>query len=360
MNSRFSSAMQRATEALRGSTLAEAADRLRTSFGGVAADTAGGNPQSAESPRKALGETLADIAARMPGIGMPGPEPEEAPLPEGARFDAGTFACAAGRREYRVYLPRLTGRPRGLILMLHGCTQTPVDFAIGTGMNRLAEHHGLIVVYPAQPRSANVNACWNWFSTDDQERGAGEPAILAGLTRELCERHDVPAGKVFVAGLSAGAAMAVILGRSYPDLFAAVGAHSGLPYKAANTAHGAFAAMAGSPAAMQDASGPPPPTIVFHGSADSTVAPANGGRIASQANPGGAEVIDGGNAGGRSFTRTSVLAADGTPAMEHWQIDGLGHAWSGGVPAGSYTDAEGPDASAEMLRFFLGLPRRGE
>ena len=120
MNSRFSSAMQRATEALRSSTLAEAADRLRTSFGGVAADTAGGNPQSAESPRKALGETLADIAARMPGIGMPGPEPEEAPLSEGARFDAGTFACAAGRREYRVYLPRLTGRPRGLILMLHG------------------------------------------------------------------------------------------------------------------------------------------------------------------------------------------------------------------------------------------------
>lgn len=362
MKTQFNAAMRRATELVRSGDLSAATDLIRSSLGS-APETAGATtaprPGPAKSLRKGLGQTLSDLAARMPK-GMPGGVAEEAPLSDGASFDEGTFACAAGSRDYRVYVPQMAGAPKGMILMLHGCTQSPVDFANGTGMNRLADQHGLIVVYPAQPRSANMNACWNWFQTGDQERDTGEPAILAGMTQELRDRHKVPASRVFVAGLSAGAAMAVILGRTYPELFAGVGVHSGLPYKAANTAPAAFAAMGGSPAAAQPAPARPLPTIVFHGSDDRTVDVVNGSRIAEEARPGGAEVIDGGNAGGRSFTRTSVLSQAGKPTLEYWQIEGLGHAWSGGDSSGSYTDPEGPDASAEMVRFFLELPRKGE
>ncbi|WP_323764242.1 PHB depolymerase family esterase [Marinovum sp.] len=361
MTPRFTSAMRRATDLVRSGDLSAATDMIRNTLGGGETAAAGAKtPAPAQaSPRKGLGQTLSDLAARMPHGTMPTPA-QEAPLPKGARFDAGNYACAQGSRDYRVYVPALTGAPRGMIVMLHGCTQSPVDFANGTKMNRLADQHGLIVVYPEQPRSANMNACWNWFQASDQERDGGEPAILAGLTRELRERHAVPQDKVFVAGLSAGAAMAVILGRSYPDLYSGVGAHSGLPYKAADTMAGAFAAMGGKPSSAPAASGTPVPTIVFHGSADTTVAPVNGDRIAEETRPEGAEVIDGGNAGGRSFTRTSVLSDSGHAAMEYWNVAGLGHAWSGGHPSGSHTDAQGPDASAEMVRFFLNLPRQGE
>lgn len=358
MTPRFTSAMRRATELVRSGDLSAATDLIRDSLGGGAPAPAGDSPAQGKA-RQPLGQTLAELAARRPAGGMPGTA-EEAPLPEGARFEAGSFTCTAGSRDYRVYVPALEGPPVGMILMLHGCTQAPVDFANGTGMNRLADRHGLVVVYPEQPRSANINLCWNWFSAADQERDAGEPAILAGLTRELRERHAVPEGKVFVAGLSAGAAMAVILGRSYPEVISGVGAHSGLPYKAADSMAGAFAAMGGKPSTAPAVKGAPVPTIVFHGSADSTVAPVNGDRIAEETGAKGAEVIDGGNAGGRSFTRTSVLSDEGHPAMEYWNVDGLGHAWSGGHPSGSHTDAQGPDASAEMVRFFLDLPRRGE
>ncbi|MDN5568588.1 MAG: PHB depolymerase family esterase [Paracoccus sp. (in: a-proteobacteria)] len=280
-----------------------------------------------------------------------------ADLPQGASFADDSFTCAAGTRRYRVYVPASAEQGvTGLVLMLHGCTQTPEDFAAGTRMNALAEDHRLVVVYPHQSRGDNAQSCWNWFSRGDQQRDRGEPAILSGLTRQVIDRHGVPADRVFVAGLSAGAAMAVILGQSYPDLFAAVGAHSGLPHGAARDVASAFAAMAGQ-GAEAPATGTAIRTIVFHGTADMTVHPSNGDKIVRHAlDCGPAQSLqrdEQGQTEGRSFNRSVTLGDDGRPAVEHWVVTGMGHAWSGGHPSGSYTDAKGPDASAQMVRFFL-------
>ncbi len=311
--------------------------------------------------RSGLRETLEKLVTAKPmhGLhGLRGAEPPEPVLPEGARFDRATFNCAQGSREYRVFVPKLaTQRPAGMIMMLHGCTQSPVDFANGTDMNRVADENGLIVVYPAQSRGANMQSCWNWFDAADQHTGAGEPAILAALARQMQREHDVPEGRVFVAGLSAGAAMAVILGRTYPEVFAGVGAHSGLAYKAATDMPSAFAAMGGKLAPFDAARKHPVATIVFHGTADSTVHAANGQRIADEARPNGVEVVQDGHSNGRSFTRSII--ADGDMPSEHWRIAGLGHAWSGGKSTGSYADPAGPDASGEMARFFLDLAPQG-
>ncbi len=282
------------------------------------------------------------------------------PLVEGAIFATDTYAGKSGSRSFRTYVPAsATQGVAGIILMLHGCTQTPEDFATGTGMNALAEKHRLVVIYPGQARGANAQSCWNWFSPNDQSRDRGEPAILAGMMRDAMAAHDVPRNRCFVAGLSAGAAMAVILGGAYPDVFAAVGAHSGLPLGAARDVPSAFAAMAGSaanaPMAQVEASDLR--TIVFHGTADATVNPANGDAIARQAEARASHQTnttqETGSAVGRTFTRVITSAPDGSIRLEHWKVEGLGHAWSGGQPGGSYTDAKGPDASAEMVRFFL-------
>ncbi len=281
-------------------------------------------------------------------------------LPQGARFDRGSFSNTAGSRDYRVYVPNLEGKaPSGLVMMLHGCTQSPEDFAAGTDMNRIAETHGLIVVYPAQSRGANMQSCWNWFAPADQERGAGEPAILAGLALDIARQHEVPDGRIFVAGLSAGAAMAVILGRTHGDIFAAVGVHSGLPYKSAHDVPSAFAAMGGGTGASVRAAAQPVPTIIFHGTADSTVNVGNARMIFDQAGADGVELIDDGTGNGRAFSRTTTLSEGGTANREIWLVEGLGHAWSGGNAAGSYTDPKGPQASAEMVRFFLDTPQKG-
>ncbi len=277
-------------------------------------------------------------------------------LPKGAVFLNDTFTCTAGSRSFRTYVPASAAKgATGVVVMLHGCTQTPEDFATGTGMNRLAEEHRFIVVYPAQSRRDNTQSCWNWFSRGDQRRDAGEPAILAGMVQQVCATHGVARDRTFVAGLSAGAAMAVILGETYPDVFAGVGAHSGLAYGAAKDVPSAFAAMAGpTGASVQTKS--QVPTIVFHGDIDHTVNIANGQRIANDARPPGTEILDNGTSGGRHYTRATVLSADGHATLEHWRINGLGHAWSGGNASGSYADTAGPDASAEMVRFFLALP----
>lgn len=309
--------------------------------------------------RSGLRETLAGLAGKMPAQARKAPPPAEPALPKGAHFTQDTFSHAAGSREYRTYIPGKAEKPpAGMILMLHGCTQNPVDFANGTAMNRLAEAHGLIVVYPAQSRGANMQSCWNWFSPADQERDRGEPALLAGMVRQVQAQHGVPEGKVYVAGLSAGAAMAVILGRTHPDMFAAVGAHSGLAYKSARDVPSAFAAMAGNGAASSSMPGQSVPTIVFHGTSDSTVNVANGQRIADEARGKGTELLDEGTSNGRKYTRSTTLCTQGHAALEYWRIEGLGHAWSGGDAAGSYTDPSGPDASAEMVRFFLSVADR--
>lgn len=281
-------------------------------------------------------------------------------IPVGAEFKRETFTCLSGSRTYRTYVPASASEGvTGVVMMLHGCTQTPEDFAAGTGMNALAEQHRFVVIYPAQSRGDNAQSCWNWFSRGDQRRGKGEPAILAGMAKQVCDEHDVGRDQTFVAGLSAGAAMAVILGETYGDVFAAVGAHSGLPVGAANDVPSAFAAMAGTaldagPVQQSDAS---VRTIVFHGTADATVHPSNGDAIARRALAGNSsqsiETSNWGNVAGRDYACATSSDFDGLPIVEHWTIDGQGHAWSGGLSAGSYTDPKGPDASAEMIRFFF-------
>lgn len=312
----------------------------------------------------------ATAPSALPGLAglqalRPVPAVSQADLPPGASFASARYDCAAGGRDYLLYLPSTAAQGvRGVVLMLHGCTQTHGDFATGTGMNALAEQHRLAVIYPQQSRGDNAQSCWNWFSPGDQRRGRGEPAILAGLTSEVAQAHDVAPAHTFVAGLSAGAAMAVILGQTYGDVFAAVGAHSGLPHGAARDVPSAFAAMAGSPAGDQPRGDSPrgARTIVFHGSADSTVHISNGERIAADVISGGpAQTMvnsETGQANGRRFTREITRTTDGVVLLEHWTVTGLGHAWSGGKAGGSYTDPAGPDASAEMVRFFLDTPDR--
>ena len=361
-----SSAMRRASDLVRAGNPIAATEMIQAALRGTAASAMSRPGPVPETLRAAedvapfgkgrgLRKTLAELAARgRPGGGVGGAPAPEPVLPRGARFDHGSFTCPAGERAYRLYIPDLGARrPAGLVMMLHGCTQSPADFANGTGMNRIADAHDLIVVYPGQSRGANMQSCWNWFAPSDQERGSGEPAILAGLAVQIRQDHDIPEDRIFVAGLSAGGSMAVILGRAYPDVFTHVGVHSGLPYKAARDVQSAFAAMGGSLRQTSGAPLRPLPTIVFHGAADATVNAANGQRIVDEAGAAGAELRDSGTMGGRRYIRDTVLAPNGQPILEHWRIDGLGHAWSGGDATGSYADPAGPDASAEMVRFFL-------
>ena len=221
--------------------------------------------------------------------------------------------------------------------MLHGCTQSPEDFALGTRMDLAAETAGFAVAYPAQTGAHNMQSCWNWFRPEDQGAGGGEPAILAAIARDLATELDV-GSRVFAAGLSAGGAMAAVLSETHPEVFAAVGVHSGLPAGAAVDLPSAFSAMRGERAGRPLGG----PAIVFHGTADGTVSPRNARALL----PGDGVETQHRN-GVRSWTR--LTTAQGT---ELWLIDGAGHAWSGGDAAGSYADAAGPDASAEMLRYF--------
>jgi len=294
-------------------------------------------------------------------------------------FEAHEFSNDAGSRAYKVYVP--AGKfdaPRAMIVMLHGCTQSADDFAAGTQMNRLADEHGFLVVYPEQTAQANTSKCWNWFKPQDQLRGAGEPSLIADIVREVARRHDADPRRIFVAGLSAGAAMAVVLGETYPELFAGVGAHSGLPYGSAHDIPSALAAMKGGRSGMpglKNVSAPrrkalqAVPVIVFHGDRDHTVQQTNGAHIVqhardahdAQAGDVGLHVSTqaGVAPGGRSFSRTVHTDTDGQVRIESWTLHGMGHAWSGGHVSGSYTDGTGPQASAEMVRFFMSLPRAG-
>lgn len=273
------------------------------------------------------------------------------------QFLHATYANAHGRRDYRLYLPQgydIAGPARPLIVMLHGCTQSAEDFAVGTRMNALADRHGFLVAYPQQAGKANHAKCWNWFRPEDQRRDAGEPSVLAGIVQRIAQEHRVDPQRVFVAGLSAGAAMAVVLGRAYPELVRAIGVHSGLPYASAHDVPSAFAAMQRGGAASQD-TGATVPMIIVHGDADRTVAPVNAERLAAAATrPGLVLKTETGRAqGGHAYTRQIATDDAGVPWLEHWTVHGAGHAWSGGDAAGTYTDPAGPDASAAMVDFFL-------
>ena len=281
----------------------------------------------------------------------------------------------AASRDYKLYVPAsYHGEPVPLIVMLHGCKQNPDDFAAGTRMNELAEQHGFLVAYPAQTRHANGANCWNWFKASEQNRGGEEVSLIAGIVSAVARSHRIDEERVFVAGLSAGAAMAVILGSAYPEVFAAVAAHSGLPRGAAHDVPSAFAAMRGRRSAQANAQEDDTaaqksrrprrgiPTIVFHGDRDPTVAASNGGAIAEEAVSSFRQDGDlalhrrpvrTASVRGRDCTTTRYIDTTGRTQVEEWVVHGGSHTWFGGDAKGSYTDSAGPDASAEIVRFFL-------
>jgi poly(hydroxyalkanoate) depolymerase family esterase len=307
--------------------------------------------------------------ARLPTVGFDGlarikpRKPLE--IPDGAQYLSRSYACAAGRRSYKLYIPSShhAGGRRPLVVMLHGGTQGPDDFAAGTRMNASAEEHGFLVAYPSQCKSANPSLCWNWFKPEDQMRGAGEPSIIAGITSEIIAEHDIDPQRVFVAGLSAGGAMACVMAATYPEVYAAVGVHSGLPYRSATDVPSAFAAMRGDPGLQCRPRKTRPNshralrvrTIVFHGDADHIVHPSNAARIVEAQAKGGDSVerVKARSSASRTYTRAVTREKTGAVVVEHWLIHGSGHAWSGGSADGTYTDPHGPDASREMLRFLL-------
>jgi poly(hydroxyalkanoate) depolymerase family esterase len=319
----------------------------------------------ATSPQPRVFRALSNRTTQHHGLGLRGAikrAPPSVPdlVPEGARFIEDTYSNPAGSRAYRLFIPsRYQGQPLPLVVMLHGCTQSPADFAVGTRMNLIAEEHDCLVVYPAQPSAANQAKCWNWFRTADQQRDTGEPSLIAGITRQIMRDYSVDPKRVYVGGLSAGAAAAAIMGATYNDLYAAIGVHSGLACGAAIDLPSAFVAMRQGGASddrVIPGDGPPVPTIVFHGDRDTTVHPNNGDQILEQSmrtTSTQKKVHRGRVAGGHAYTRTIHTDANGRGVFEHWNIHGAGHAWSGGNPAGSYTDPRGPDATREMLRFFL-------
>jgi len=320
-----------------------------------------------------------EVAPEAPPDVGPGTAPAAGETLDG-EFIAGSFTNQAGTRVYKLYVPPgavANATPLPLVVMLHGCKQNPDDFAAGTGMNRHAQGQPCLVLYPGQTRAVNQLGCWNWFKAGDQEREHGEPSIIADMTRHIAATYPVDPNRIYVAGLSAGGAMSAIMANAYPELYAAAGVHSGLPHAAAHDLMSALNAMRQGPsmksAAAAGVGRHAVPTIVFHGDRDTTVHPSNGDQVIAQIRgvpvvndePDGAPIASddvtvesGQTPGGRAYTRTVHRDAEGRTDAEHWLVHGAGHAWSGGSPAGSYTDPLGPDASREMLRFFAEHPMR--
>jgi poly(hydroxyalkanoate) depolymerase family esterase len=292
---------------------------------------------------RGLARMPASVTKPRPGPALPG------------RFLDLSYANAAGERTYKLYVPSgHTGPAAPLIVMLHGGTQNADDFAAGTRMNELAERHGFLVAYPEQSRRANPRGYWNWFQPKDQRRGSGEASLIGGLTEQIIDRHAVDASRVYVAGFSAGGAMAAVMAAAYPDVYAAAGVHSGLPAGAAHDIPSAFAAMA---QGAQTAGSPRVPLIVFHGDGDPTVDHVNADCLVRAALPNASDrerslTTEGRVPGGHAYTRRVYSGRDGTPLVERWTVHQAGHAWSGGSPHGTYTDPQGPDASTELVHFF--------
>jgi len=281
-----------------------------------------------------------------------------------------------GPRRYKLFIPKGydKAKPAPLLVVLHGCTQDPNDIAKGTRFNEIAGGKGFLVAYPEQPQKYNGLKCWNWFEATHQVRDKGEPALIASITRRVMSDYVVNPKKVYIAGLSAGGAMAVITAYAYPELFAAAGIHSGIAYGSVTSIANALTAMhsgASDPASLGLAvvkgfgSARHFPAIVFQGKADKSVNWVNASQIVSQLLQSypprkGSAVETGpkwtaGEAAGYHFTKTTY--GEETSIIEEWIVDELGHAWSGGSKDGTYTDASGPDASEEMVRFFLEHPR---
>ena len=286
-----------------------------------------------------LADATAAIQRALARHARPSPcaNPEERVVEGGpGRFISGLYAGRTGSRPYKLYIPAAAGgEARPLIVMLHGCTQTPDDFAAGTRMNAAAEECGYFVLYPEQTCGANHSRCWNWFKRGDQKRDSGEPAILAGMTREIMSRYGIDPRRVYAAGLSAGGAMAAVMGEAYPELFAAMRGATAAPGRAAQRRTARLV-----------------PAILFHGDRDTTVHPSNSEQQIPPLVRGERSVERGRVPGGHAYTRSVHSDPAGRVTLEHWLVHGAGHAWSGGSKSGSYTDPKGPDATRAMLRFF--------
>lgn len=320
---------------------------------------------------QSLSDKMKDFKLDLPSvINIGGLSTHSEPsIPENAKFLKEVFKSSQGTHDYRLYIPSTYEQALKkdarlpLVVMLHGCTQSPEDFAVGTRMNELAEEHQCLIVYPSQPTSANMNRCWNWFKPTDQQQGQGEPAWLAALTQTIIKDYAVDSSRVYIAGLSAGAAMAVIMAETYPNLYAAVGVHSGLAYRSASDLPSAMMAMRQGGLATPKSIGNHNfvPIIVFHGDQDHTVSIRNGGQIVEeakerlQAQKTDLNIQQHKQCSEQNCRSTQLQICDtsGVSQLEYWKIHGAGHSWAGGSSAGSYTDPKGPDASKEMLRFFL-------
>lgn len=382
MNNTLQNLMREATQLTQAGRLNEATAAIQRALhganaGGAAPVTAktwaGGSAcgdASAEAAPLVLEGCVFEIDEQDPGA----PETQtRTDTPAGAgEFTAGTHTHGALTRRFKLYTPPgQSDRPMPLVVMLHGCTQNPDDFAAGTGMNQRAREQGFCVLYPEQSQDANPSRCWNWFKHNHQQRGHGEPALLASMVQTMIKQHGLDPRRVFIAGLSAGGAMAAIVAAAYPEIFAAVGVHSGLPTGAASNVAEALMVMRsgelgivmpgkgrGLGAATKGPLRPQTtvPTIVFHGDQDTTVHPRNGEQVIAAVMGSGASgprVEQGVSTRGRRYTRSTRHADHGRALTEHWLVHGAGHAWSGGSVAGTYTDATGPDATLEMLRFFF-------
>ena len=386
-NTHFADMLGEATELMHSGNLMEATAAIQRALNNQApmapaapaAHTAPASPSAATRAKPAAGQwrTARSSAASKLRSKLQA-SVEDAVVREAPdSFERVTFMHAGVRHQYRLYVP--PGAAKGvampLVLMLHGCTQNADDFALGTGMNQAAAPANALVLYPVQTRSANPNGCWNWFEPGHQHRGQGEPELLVAMVRDVMARHPVDAQRVYAAGLSAGGAMAAVLGREYPDVFAAVGVHSGLQAGAADNMMAALSAMNNGAKlgtknrpTTHPSGAPQPALIVFHGDADATVHAKNGEQLvdaALESALGGKaavrhETLQGKSDAGQRFTRTVYRATDAKDAgvlAEHWVLHSAGHAWSGGNARGSYTDARGVSATQEMLRFFLEHPR---
>jgi len=372
MSEDFKAVMRRALGLTRSGQWQEATQWIQAALRQSAAHASTASTADTEASASAPTATdvidVIDVLAREVPEAEPAPSAADEPAPPRSTdvatgFFPGHYVGSAGQLPYKLFVPPGAGtRPMPLVVMLHGCTQDPDDFAAGTAMNEAAAAQGFFVLYPAQSAKANPQRCWNWFKHNHQARGRGEPAILAGMTNEIIKLHGIDPDQVYVAGLSAGGAMAAILGSAYPDIYAAVGVHSGLAAGSASDLPSALAAMqgAGKPAPAVPPNGMP--TIVFHGDSDTTVHPGNGARVIAGSAPVGASVdrqtVQHGP-GGRTSTRVTYRAPDGDTVAEHWIVHGSAHAWSGGRASGSYTDPRGPNATAAMLAFFFRHRRCG-
>ena len=324
-------------------------------------------------PTAPVRRDMSKAAIKDTVIYMPPPADVEptapARTPAKATFTECFFSFEDKQFSYRLYTPvaRVASdsavRPLlPLIVLLHGCKQNAQDFALGTAMNELAEQQGCMVLYPEQLSSANAQRCWNWFEPGHQQRGRGEPGMIVALTQRVLAAHQGAGGadpeRVYIAGLSAGGAMAAVVAGLCPDIFAGLGVHSGLPAGAAKNLISAFSAMR---RGAKGHNAPALPTIVFHGDHDKTVHPDNGKYISSAAlaalKSSGVSLAKSSAvvtaADGQTTERTIYRAANGPSYIEHWRVDNGPHAWSGGNSAGSFTNPAGPSASAAMLTFFL-------